>query len=94
MVFFEIFVGPDDKWLPPDNVQRQPGRASTDMEFGFLYNKSCHLQTVGYNVEDRKRDPSYYNLLASEARLSSFVAIALDIPPEGCARGRNKEYHL
>lgn len=54
-----------------------------DMEYGFLYDASTHLQTVGYNVEDRRRDSSYYDLLASEARLSSFVAIAQgQIPQE------------
>ena len=52
------------------------------MEYGFLYDKSRHLQTVGYNVEDRRRDSSYYDLLASEARLSSFVAIAQDQIPQ------------
>ena len=52
------------------------------MEYGFLYDKSRHLQTVGYNVEDRRRDSSYYDLLASEARLSSFVAIAQDQVPQ------------
>ena len=40
------------------------------------------MQTVGYNVEDRRRDSSYYDLLASEARLSSFVAIAQDQVPQ------------
>ena len=52
------------------------------MEYGFLYDMSTHLQTVGYNVEDRRRDSSYYDLLASEARLSSFVAIAQDQVPQ------------
>ena len=52
------------------------------MEYGFLYDKSRHLQTVGYNVEDRRCDSSYYDLLASEARLSSFVAIAQDQVPQ------------
>jgi hypothetical protein len=31
---------------------------------------------IGYNVSERRRDASYYDLLASEARLASFVAIA------------------
>mgnify|MGYP003693885243 CR=1 FL=1 len=31
---------------------------------------------IGYNVGERRRDSSYYDLLASEARLCSFVAIA------------------
>ncbi|MBN1790216.1 MAG: hypothetical protein JW830_06955, partial [Bacteroidales bacterium] len=53
-----------------------------NMEYGFLYDRSRHLQTVGYNVEDRRRDSSYYDLLASEARLSSFVAIAQDQVPQ------------
>jgi cyclic beta-1,2-glucan synthetase len=53
-----------------------------EMDYGFLYDKSRHLQSVGYNVEDRRRDSSYYDLLASEARLSSFVAIARDQVPQ------------
>ena len=46
------------------------------MKYEFLYNKSHHLFAIGYNVSDRRRDSSYYDLLASEARLCSFVAIA------------------
>ena len=46
------------------------------MEYGFLYDQGRHLLAIGYNVSDRRRDLSYYDLLASEARLSSFVAIA------------------
>jgi cellobiose phosphorylase len=46
------------------------------MDYDFLYNKSLHLQSVGYNIENRQRDSSYYDLMASEARLASFVAIA------------------
>ena len=46
------------------------------MEYDFLYDKARHLLAIGYNVGERRRDSSYYDLLASEARLSSFVAIA------------------
>ncbi|HEY9048917.1 MAG TPA: glucoamylase family protein [Ohtaekwangia sp.] len=46
------------------------------MEYDFLYDKSQHLFAIGYNAETYQRDSSYYDLLASEARLSSFVAIA------------------
>ncbi len=46
------------------------------MDYGFLYDPSRHLLAIGYNVSDRRRDTSYYDLLASEARLASFVAIA------------------
>jgi len=47
-----------------------------DMEYDFLHDKSKHLLAIGYNVEEHRRDPSYYDLLASEARLCTFVAIA------------------
>jgi cellobiose phosphorylase len=52
------------------------------MEYGFLYDNSSHLQSIGYNVEDLRRDSSFYDLLASESRLSSFVAIAQDQLPQ------------
>ncbi|MBA2238826.1 MAG: cyclic beta 1-2 glucan synthetase [Lysobacter sp.] len=45
-------------------------------EYGFLYDPERHLLTIGYNVDDHRRDQGYYDLLASEARLCSFVAIA------------------
>ena len=46
------------------------------MDYDFLFDKARHLLAIGYNVAERRRDPSYYDLLASEARLVSFVAIA------------------
>ena len=46
------------------------------MEYAFLYDKTRHLLAVGYNVDEHRQDSSYYDLLASEARLASFVAIA------------------
>ncbi len=46
------------------------------MEYDFLFDKARHLLTIGYNVSERRADSSYYDLLASEARLSTFVAIA------------------
>ncbi|MCP5228561.1 MAG: cyclic beta 1-2 glucan synthetase [Candidatus Accumulibacter sp.] len=46
------------------------------MEYGFLYDELRHLLSIGYNVAERRADPGYYDLLASEARLCNFVAIA------------------
>ena len=46
------------------------------MEYGFLYDCATHLMAIGYNLSERRRDLSFYDLLASEARLGSFVAIA------------------
>ena len=64
-----------------ESLARRSGEF-TNIEYGFLYNSTRHLQSVGYNVEDRRCDSSYYDLLASEARLSSFVAISRDKVPQ------------
>jgi cyclic beta-1,2-glucan synthetase len=47
-----------------------------DMEWDFLYDKSSHLFSIGYNVQEHRIDDSYYDLLASEIRLCIFVCIA------------------
>ncbi len=47
------------------------------MDFTFLFDDARKLFAIGYNVTNRQRDTSYYDLLASEARIASFVAIAL-----------------
>jgi cellobiose phosphorylase len=52
------------------------------MDFTFLYDPSRDLLSIGYNVTDRRLDPSYYDLLASEARLASFILIAQDQLPQ------------
>lgn len=46
------------------------------MEYGFLYDPARHLLSIGYDVDNRRLDQGHYDLLASEARLCSFVAIA------------------
>ena len=52
------------------------------MEFGFLYEPTSRLLAIGYNVDELRRDASYYDLLASEARLINFVAIAQGQVPQ------------
>ncbi|MDP2787471.1 MAG: glucoamylase family protein [Pseudomonadota bacterium] len=47
-----------------------------NMEYGFLYDKAARQLAIGYSVDERRRDSSFYDLLASEARLAVFVAIA------------------
>ena len=58
------------------------GELACHMEWEFLYDRARRLLTIGYNVSNSRRDESYYDLLASEARLSSFVAIALGQLPQ------------
>jgi cyclic beta-1,2-glucan synthetase len=51
------------------------------MEFGFLYDPSRKLFAIGFRGTDGALDPNCYDLLASEARLTSFIAIAKgDVP--------------
>jgi cyclic beta-1,2-glucan synthetase len=53
------------------------------MDFGFLYDRERKLFTIGFHPETQACDGSFYDLLASEARLASFVAIAKsDVPVE------------
>jgi cyclic beta-1,2-glucan synthetase len=57
------------------------------MNFGVLYDRQRKLFAIGYRLPDAegpgRYDPSFYDLLASEARLASFVAIAKgDVPQE------------
>ena len=47
-----------------------------NIEYDFLYYRSQHLLTIGYNVDEQRKDNGFYDLLASEARLTTFVAIA------------------
>ena len=51
-------------------------RDLVDMDFGLLYNSTRDLFAVGYNASERRLDTSFYDLLASEARLASFIVIA------------------
>ena len=49
---------------------------------GFLYDQTRSLLSIGYGPA-RRLDPSYYDLLASEARLASFMAVARgEVPVE------------
>jgi cellobiose phosphorylase len=47
-----------------------------DMDFEFLHNKTRELFVIGYNASENRLDSSCYDLLASEARLASFILIA------------------
>ena len=45
-------------------------------DFSILYDHKKHLFSIGYDVEQEKLTNSYYDLLASEARQASLIAIA------------------
>ena len=52
------------------------------MDFTFLFDPSRELFSIGFNVTEHRRDSSFYDLLASEARLCSYVAIAQGQVPQ------------
>ncbi len=47
-----------------------------EMDFKFLFDSTRKLFYIGFNASDNIYDNSFYDMLASEARLTSFVAIA------------------
>ena len=59
------------------------GKMFDEMQFGFLLDPARQLLSIGYQSAEGVLDPSCYDLLASEARLASFIAIAKgDIAPK------------
>ena len=58
-------------------------RLVNEMDFRFLYEPRRKVLSVGYDVSAGRITPSYYDLLASESRTATFVAIAKgDVPQE------------
>lgn len=42
----------------------------------FLYDRRRNALSIGYNVEEQRLDTYYYDLLASEARITAFLGVA------------------
>lgn len=68
-------------------IAAQASGLADEMDFGFLLNRSRGLLSVSFEVESNFAHSYCYDLLASEARTASFVAIAKgDIPQESWFR--------
>jgi cyclic beta-1,2-glucan glucanotransferase len=52
------------------------------MDFHFLFDGGREMFVIGYNVSDGRSDNSFYDLLASESRLTSLIAIAKGDAPQ------------
>src|SRR5574341_1626996 len=68
-----------------EDLARRAAAFADEIGFRFLYDPQRRILSIGYRLADAqgpgRLDPSYYDLLASEARLASFVAIAKgDVP--------------
>jgi cyclic beta-1,2-glucan synthetase len=65
-----------------DRVAARCRTLADGMSFGFLYDHDRELFATGYNVSNARLDTSHYDLLASEARLASLVAVAKGDAPQ------------
>ena len=65
-----------------ERLERQLDTLIDDTEFGFLFEPTRRLFSIGFNVSDGRLDQSHYDTLASEARLASFLAIATGQVPQ------------
>ena len=66
------------------NLIERIKKLSDDTEFIHLYDKKRQLFSIGYDMQEGSLTNSYYDLIASEARQTSFIAIA---------RGEVEEQH-
>ena len=64
------------------SLASRAGSMWQQMDFSFLLNPKSKLLHIGYNADGEVLDDSYYDLLASEARLASFIAIAKNDAPQ------------
>jgi hypothetical protein len=59
-----------------EDLARQAGRMAEEMDFYLLLNRRRKLLSVGFDVETQKLHSACYDLLATEARVAVFAAIA------------------
>lgn len=65
------------------DLAQQADRYVQEMDFSFLYHRQRQVFHIGYNLDVGRLDNSYYDLLASEARIASLLAIAKqDVPQQ------------
>ncbi len=73
-------AGPDALRERVHDLARRCDRLADGMDWRFLYDRARGVFSIGFRLADAegpgRLDPSYYDLLASEARLASFIAIA------------------
>jgi cyclic beta-1,2-glucan synthetase len=63
-------------------IAESAGRLADEMEFGFLWSRRRKLLSIGYDAASDILHDACYDLLASESRTASFIAIAKDDIPQ------------
>ncbi len=73
-----------EKWqTQAEEIIAQTEKLINEMDFSFLYQKKRGLFSIGYNQDIAQYDKSTYDLLASEARIASYIAISKgEVPVE------------
>ncbi len=63
-------------------IMRRAEQYVREMDFSFLYQLERHVFHIGFNLDVGQLDQNYYDLLASEARIASIIAIAKGEVPQ------------
>ncbi len=66
------------------NIANQADRLARDMNYEMLVDESRNLLSIGYDVNKGELNKSCYDLLASESRTATFLAVARGEAPEEC----------
>jgi len=65
------------------NIATSCAQLVSEMDFRFLYDSRRKTLSIGFDLDAGRISPSYYDLLASEARIATFIAVAKgDVPQE------------
>jgi cyclic beta-1,2-glucan synthetase len=80
----DLRENPISEWLDKaEKIEKLAENLIDQMDFSFLYQEERGLFSIGYNLDTAQFDKSTYDLLASEARIASYIAIAKgDVPVE------------
>ena len=63
-------------------IMTQTEQYVSEMDFGFLYHLQRRVFHIGFNLDAGQLDHNFYDLLASEARIASIIAIAKGEVPQ------------
>ncbi|HUK49263.1 MAG TPA: glucoamylase family protein [Terriglobales bacterium] len=63
-------------------VAESAGKLADEMEFGFMWSRRRKLLSIGFDAGEKILHDACYDLLASESRTASFIAIAKDEIPQ------------
>jgi cyclic beta-1,2-glucan synthetase len=72
----------DELWERVLSIRKRVDQLANEMNFRVLYNEERQLFAIGFNVTTGQLDRAHYDLLASEAALTSFLMVARGDAPQ------------